>query len=120
MIGTQKGGLRWLFTGDLDRPGELDTLQRHPSLSADVLKVGHHGSKTSSDPQFVATVKPRIALISAGRNNRYGHPNDETLVTLKQHHVKIFNTQKHGMVRYIYRNNTGHFETVLAGHEGNL
>lgn len=120
VIGTQKGGLRWLFTGDLDRPGELDTLQRHPSLSADVLKVGHHGSKTSSDPQFVATVKPRIALISAGRNNRYGHPNDETLVTLKQHHVKIFNTQKHGMVRYIYRNNTGHFETVLAGHEGNL
>lgn len=120
VIGTQKGGLRWLFTGDLDRPGELDTISRHSGLVADVLKVGHHGSKTSSDPQFISAVKPRIALISAGRNNHYGHPNDETLVTLKQHNVKVFNTQKHGMVRYIYRNNTGHFETVLNGHEGNL
>lgn len=120
VLGTQKGGLSWLFTGDLDRPGELDTIARHPGLTADVLKVGHHGSKTSSDPQFITSVKPRIALISAGRHNRYGHPNDETLVTLKQHHVRIFNTQKQGMVRYIYRNNTGHFETVLKGNEGNL
>ncbi|MGF2395405.1 DNA internalization-related competence protein ComEC/Rec2 [Lentilactobacillus otakiensis] len=120
VLGANKGGLSWLFTGDLDRPGELDTIARHPGLSADVLKVGHHGSKTSSDPQFVSAVKPKIALISAGRNNRYGHPNDETLVTLKQHNVKIFNTQKHGMVGYIYRNNTGHFETALDGHEGNV
>lgn len=120
VLGTQKGGLSWLFTGDLDRSGELDTIARHHGLTADVLKVGHHGSKTASDPQFISAIKPRIALISAGRNNRYGHPNDETLVTLKQHNVRIYNTQKQGMVRYIYRNNTGHFETVLKGNEGNL
>ena len=120
VLGTKKGGLRWVFTGDLDRPGELDTIVRHPQLSTDVLKVGHHGSRTSSDPQFIDAVKPRIALISAGRHNRYGHPNDETLVTLRQRHIRIYNTQKDGMVRYIYRHNTGHFETMLKGNEGNL
>lgn len=52
VLGTQKGGLSWLFTGDLDRPGELDTIARHHGLTADVLKVGHHGSKTASDPQL--------------------------------------------------------------------
>ncbi|EHO54015.1 DNA internalization competence protein ComEC/Rec2-like protein [Lentilactobacillus kisonensis F0435] len=113
------GGLNWLFTGDLDRPGEIDTLQRHPQLSTDVLKVGHHGSKTASDPQFISQVRPKFAWISAGRNNRYHHPNIETIETLQQAHIKIYNTQTQGMVRYVYRNNAGHFETVLHEHEGN-
>ncbi len=107
------GGLNWLFMGDLDQPGEMATLQRHPGLKADVIKVGHHGSRTSSNPQFISQIQPRLALISAGRNNRYHHPNEETLVTLNKAHVKILNTQKSGMVRYVYRNNTGCFQTKL-------
>lgn len=120
VLGATIGGLSWLFTGDLDRPGELDTISRHPELHADVLKVGHHGSKTASDPQFVTHIKPKIALISAGRNNRYHHPNVETLETLKRAGVIIYNTQTQGMVRYVYRHNSGHFETTLNEHEGNL
>ncbi|APR06414.1 ComEC family competence protein [Lentilactobacillus parabuchneri] len=119
VLATRKGGLNWVFTGDLDRPGELDTLARHPNLTADVLKVGHHGSKTSSDPKFISQLHPKIALISAGRNNRYHHPNEETVTLLKQHNIKMFNTQNQGMVRYVYRHNVGHFETVLSGDEGN-
>ncbi|WP_304607971.1 ComEC/Rec2 family competence protein [Lentilactobacillus rapi] len=120
VLGATIGGLSWLFTGDLDRPGELDTISRHPELHSDVLKVGHHGSKTASDPQFVAHIKPKIALISAGRNNRYHHPNVETLETLKQSGVMVYNTQTQGMVRYVYHHNSGHFETTLNEHEGNL
>lgn len=118
VLGGRLGGLNWLFTGDLDRSGELETLQRHPGLKTDVIKVGHHGSRTASDPSFISHICPQIALISAGRNNRYHHPNIETLETLRKAGVKILNTQQMGMVRYIYQNNTGHFESVLGCHKG--
>ncbi|WP_308440185.1 DNA internalization-related competence protein ComEC/Rec2 [Lentilactobacillus fungorum] len=118
VLATRVGGMSWLFTGDLDRLGEMDTLARHPDLKIDVLKAGHHGSRTSSDPQFIYQVKPKIALISAGRNNRYHHPNIETIQTLNQAGIKIYNTQTQGMVRYRYRQQSGHFETVLHQHEG--
>ncbi|AQW22281.1 DNA internalization-related competence protein ComEC/Rec2 [Lentilactobacillus curieae] len=103
------GHQRWLFTGDLDQAGEIEVLQRYPNLKVDVLKAGHHGSKTSSAPDFIRTIKPRIALISAGRNNRYHHPNDETMQTLRCNRVKVINSQISGMVRYVYRNNRGRF-----------
>lgn len=107
------GGLNWLFTGDLDQQGELDTLGRHPGLTTDVIKVGHHGSRTASGPHFINQIHPKIALISAGRHNRYHHPNVETLQTLMAAHIKIYNTQEMGMVRYVYGNHGGHFETML-------
>jgi competence protein ComEC len=118
VLGGRFGGLNWLFTGDLDRQGEMDTLQRHPSLRTDVIKVGHHGSRTSSDPAFISQIQPKIALISAGRHNRYHHPNEETLTTLKREHIRVLNTQKSGMVRYVYRNNNGFFESMLGHNEG--
>ncbi|REJ83357.1 MAG: ComEC/Rec2 family competence protein [Acidobacteria bacterium] len=68
-----------LVTGDLDRRGELALLGRTGDLSCDVLQVGHHGSATSSDPRFLAAVRPRWALVSAGRRNRYGHPHPRVL-----------------------------------------
>ncbi|WP_283678835.1 DNA internalization-related competence protein ComEC/Rec2 [Lentilactobacillus sp. Marseille-Q4993] len=104
------GGLKWIFTGDLDQQGELDTINRYPNLRVDVLKVGHHGSRTSSAPEFVKKIAPSIGLISAGVNNRYHHPNDETIKTLSQNHIKILNTQKRGMVRYMYSGNNGSFK----------
>ncbi len=85
-----------------------------------MIKVGHHGSRTASDPQFISQIHPKIALISAGRNNRYNHPNQETLVTLKKAHVAVWNTQDSGMVRYMYRQNSGHFEPVLDRNEGKM
>lgn len=96
----------------------MDTLQRHLSLRTDVIKVGHHGSRTSSDPAFISQIQPKIALISAGRHNRYHHPNEEILTTLKREHIRVLNTQKSGMVRYVYRNNNGFFESMSGHNEG--
>ncbi len=69
-----------------------------PDLRADVLKVGHHGSRTSSSPELVAAVAPRIAVISCGVRNRFGHPHAPTLETLERAGVRVFRTDRHGSV----------------------
>ncbi|USS87293.1 DNA internalization-related competence protein ComEC/Rec2 [Fructilactobacillus hinvesii] len=96
------GGQRFLFTGDLPQADELEILRHYPQLRVDVLKLGHHGSKTSSAASFIRAIAPQIGIISAGRKNRYGHPNQETLVTMRQNHVHLLNTQTVGMIRYRY------------------
>lgn len=75
---------KFLFTGDLEQEGEKELLKNYPKLKVDVLKVGHHGSKTSSNSDFIKEINPKLALISVGEKNRYGHPNQETLETLKK------------------------------------
>lgn len=74
-----------LFTGDIEEIAEKKILReiKHELLEADVLKVGHHGSKSSSTQQFIAKVKPKIALIGVGENNKFGHPSDELIERLK-------------------------------------
>lgn len=93
-------GLKCIFTGDLDRKGELAVSKKYPNLTADVLKTGHHGSKTATDPKFVQQLAPKVAIISAGRHNRYGHPNQETLVTLQKAKVPYYVTAKVGMIKF--------------------
>jgi competence protein ComEC len=77
------GAVRFLLVGDAER-GEEGWLLRHAgdALRADVLKVGHHGSRTSTTPAFLAAVRPRVALVSAGLGNSYGHPDAEVLAAL--------------------------------------
>ena len=77
--------------------------------------MGHHGSKTASDPQFIQAIKPKIGIISAGRNNRYGHPNQETLDTMKKEQVKLISTQKDGMISYRYSRFESYFTTKWKG-----
>lgn len=76
-----------LFTGDIEEIAEKEILQEYKNdlqlLNSTILKVGHHGSKTSSIPEFIETVKPKIALIGVGENNKFGHPNDEVLDRLQ-------------------------------------
>lgn len=105
VLGGTFGRQKWLFTGDLDGENELKLLNKYPQLKANVLKVGHHGSKTASNPQFIKQLNPKVAWISAGRNNRYNHPNQETLTTLDNNNIKVMNTQQDGMIQYSYRNN---------------
>lgn len=93
-------GLKCIFTGDLDRKGELAVSKKYPNLTTDVLKMGHHGSKTATDPKFVQQLAPKVAIISAGRHNRYGHPNQETLVTLQKAKVPYYVTAKVGMIKF--------------------
>lgn len=100
-------GTKILSLGDLPKEYE-DTLD----IKADILKVSHHGSKTSTSKEFVGKVSPKAALISAGRNNRYGHPTTEVLENLDG--IKIYNTQTDGMVK-IYFDKDVRIEKYLKG-----
>ena len=96
-------GIRVLVTGDLDTDGEKNMLSYYQSigrlddLRADVLNVGHHGSKTSTSEEFLEAVAPRMAVIQVGRNN-YGHPTREVLDRLAAHGVQVFRNDRDGAV----------------------
>ncbi|MCS4488294.1 DNA internalization-related competence protein ComEC/Rec2 [Streptococcus sciuri] len=104
-------GTRFLFTGDLEKEGEEVLLKHYPQLSVDVLKAGHHGSKGSSSMHFLETIKPKMTLISAGQNNRYHHPHQETLERLAKVNSRFLRTDEHGAIRFIGWQ-TWHLETV--------
>lgn len=97
---TKIGDKGFLLTGDLDREGEKQLLAQKPDLKVDVLKVGHHGSQTSSDPDFIARIGVREGIISCGQNNRYDHPHKETLAILNEQQVAIYRTDEVGMIYY--------------------
>ncbi|MBL3716660.1 DNA internalization-related competence protein ComEC/Rec2 [Lactococcus garvieae] len=105
-------GKKFLFTGDLEEEGERDLQKRYPNLQTDVLKVGHHGSKSSSKVEFLKNLKPKIALISVGKNNRYKHPSQETLKNLSAENIKIYRTDQQGATRFIYKKKGWVIQTV--------
>ncbi|UHP11569.1 DNA internalization-related competence protein ComEC/Rec2 [Listeria marthii] len=90
----------WLFTGDLEEAGEKAILNQ--PIKADILKVGHHGSKTSTSKEFIQKVKPTFAIISCGLENRFGHPHAETLVTLERAETTILRTDLQGEIIYTF------------------
>lgn len=93
------GEFDMLMTGDVEGEGE-DVLQKMDfSNQIDVLKVAHHGSKNSTGEEVLKNINPKIALISAGIGNRYGHPHKETLQRLKANGVEVYNTQEYGAVK---------------------
>ncbi|WP_050180946.1 DNA internalization-related competence protein ComEC/Rec2 [Domibacillus robiginosus] len=106
------GGKKWLFTGDLEKEGEAELIEQY-SFHVDWLKVGHHGSKTSSSASFVQAIRPQIAVISAGLNNRYGHPHKEVIDTLEKEGVAVYRTDQHGAVTYRFKGTKGEIETVI-------
>ena len=85
-------GVRAILTGDAGTPVERDLVVAGAPLSARLLKVGHHGSRTATSPEFLRAVSPRAALLSCGRENRFGHPAPETLRTLAEGRVPVFRT----------------------------
>ncbi len=92
-------GHRALFTGDLERSAEETLVRAHADLKADVLKVGHHGSKTSTSTGFLLAVRPSLAVISVGANNSYGHPNQGILDRLIKAGITVRRTDRSGMVK---------------------
>jgi competence protein ComEC len=89
-----------LFTGDAEGEQEAWLLsQRARALASDVLKVGHHGSRTSSSEPFVEAVAPRLAVISAGRGNSFGHPHADVLERLQRHMPHVLRTDRVGGVQ---------------------
>ncbi len=88
-----------LFTGDIEVEAEKELEQVYgKKLKADILKVAHHGSKTSSREKFIKLVSPKIALIGVGENNKFGHPADITLERLEKENVKVYRTDQMGEV----------------------
>lgn len=90
------GEMDFLFMGDAGKEVEREILKAVPTLDVEVLKVGHHGSKNSSDGGFVRSVSPNIAVITCGYNNSYKHPHSETLQTLKRNGVQVYRSDLNG------------------------
>ncbi len=97
-----RGGRRILLTGDAGGPAEGEILASLPAaVRVDILKVGHHGSRTSSRPDFVEAFAPRAALLSCGRRNRFHHPAPETLATLRRLGIPVFRTDVRSDVGFL-------------------
>lgn len=94
----KNGSISFLFTGDAGEDAEADILETDISLSADVYKVGHHGSKYSTSKKLIKAVNPTYAVISCGEGNSYGHPHAETLNTLRTNGVKVYRTDEDGTI----------------------
>lgn len=93
----------FLFTGDAGKVREENIISNYNIISIDFLKVGHHGSDTSSNKEFINKIKPKTCLISVGENNRYGHPKETVLDTLNE--CKIYRTDNDGTIEIILKRN---------------
>lgn len=109
VIYTELDGYKFMFMGDAGVEKEKDILDKYNISDIDVLKVGHHGSKTSSDKKFIDEIKPKYSIISVGKNNRYGHPNKEVLDTLND--SKIYRTDQDGSIMFKIKNDKLQIET---------
>lgn len=92
------GNSKFLFTGDAEKLSEQEILDKNYDISCDVLKIGHHGSTSSSSKSFLDKASPKIAVISCGKNNDYGHPNHKTVDELKKRNIQIYRTDVDGSI----------------------
>ncbi len=106
---TKLGGVAWLFMGDAEQNSEVNFVRRYSNIQAEVLKVGHHGSKTSTSEQLLQSVQPKVALISVGRGNSYGHPHEEVLSRLEAKGIRIFRTDIDGAIQFRFTDKKGRF-----------
>lgn len=92
-----------LFTGDIEAIAEKAILKKYSKnlniLKSDILKVAHHGSKTSSITEFIEKIKPKYAIIGVGEDNKFGHPSDNTIQNLEKANIRIYRTDKNGRNR---------------------
>jgi len=109
VIYTELNDFKFMFMGDASTTTEKEILSKYNLSDVDVLKVGHHGSKTSSSREFINEVNPNYSIISVGKNNRYGHPNKEVLDNLKI--SKIYRTDQDGSIMFKIKNKKLKIET---------
>jgi len=88
----------FLFAGDAEKTSEEEMIKKGYDLHADVLKIGHHGSTSSTSQEFLKRVSPKYAVIMVGANNDYGHPHKKTLDLLKKNDIKIYRTDINGTI----------------------
>ena len=109
VIYTELNGYKFMFMGDASSTTEKEILNKYNLPDIEVLKVGHHGSKTSSSKELINEIKPNYSIISVGKNNRYGHPNKEVLDNLED--SKIYRTDQDGSIIFKIKNNKLKIET---------
>lgn len=109
VIYTKLDGYKFMFMGDAGVDKEKDILDKYNISDIDVLKVGHHGSKTSSDKNFIDEIDPKYSVISVGKNNRYGHPNKKVLNNLDG--SRIYRTDQDGSIMFKIKKNKLRIET---------
>lgn len=100
------GNNRFLFTGDAEKESENEMLSKKYDLSCDILKLGHHGSSTSTTNKFLEATSPSVAIVSCEKDNDYGHPHKETMNKLNNKHITVYRTDSDG--------------TILAETDGNI
>ncbi|WP_235420651.1 DNA internalization-related competence protein ComEC/Rec2 [Jeotgalibacillus alimentarius] len=111
ILSAEAGGKKWLFTGDIGENTEIALMEQFDDI--DVLKVAHHGSNSSTIQAFLEKVKPETAIISAGKDNMYGHPHTDVLKRLQTAGSQVYITAEHGAIRYIFEGHHGTFEHAL-------
>ena len=109
VIYTEIENIKILFMGDAGVKKEKAILEKYRLTDIDILKVGHHGSRTSSSIEFINEINPEYSIISVGKNNRYGHPNKEVLDALEE--SKIYRTDQNGSIMFKINNNKLKIET---------
>ena len=109
VIYIELNGYKFMFMGDAGVVKEKDIIDKYNLPDIDVLKAGHHGSKTSSSKEFINEINPKYSVISVGKNNRYGHPNKEVLNNLEN--SKIYRTDQDGSIMFKIKNNKLQVET---------
>lgn len=114
------GDVSFMFTGDTETPNEEVMLQSGLDLDVDILKVAHHGSYTSSSPEFLKAVSPEVAIISCGEGNDYGHPHDVTLENLETEDAAIYRTDELGTIRVTTDGQTYSISSHATDTDGNL
>jgi len=98
VVKAEYGATAFLFMGDAEKQVEYELLSSGLNLSADVLKVGHHGSGTSSTGKFIRAVRPIYGIISCGKDNDYGHPHSKVLDILNENSIDVLRTDKSGNI----------------------
>ena len=93
----------FMFTGDIDAPRERAILRAQPATAIDVLKVAHHGSKSSTVQEWIDAWQPEIAVISAGRHNMYRHPHPDVVKRLEDAQMDIYRTDEQGEIRMMVK-----------------
>ncbi len=95
------GETPFLFTGDIYKSAEKELIERGFEIDSNILKVSHHGSKTSSDEVFIREVSPEIVIVSCGEDNPYGHPHQEVLDILEKYDITVLRTDRDGNIKII-------------------
>ncbi len=105
------GNKKFLFMGDAEKATEADVLAEKLNIDCDVLKVGHHGSNSSSTAAFLKAASPKYAAISVGKDNMYSHPSNKTIVALKNCGAEVYRTDKNGDISFYVENGNIRVET---------